>query len=234
MKIVIHDHKAGDPDSWATVVTELAREANVDVVPFVTNVPTIATVRERCNGVDTIVFLHTEQWSEWNRAQEIEAPFLGFLAHVGTNGFSGTPSVFENRRFSSRFAPRMFRETGRGREFFGTVALGAPNWTLLNPSPTAELLTLRLLSEAWLATTGSTTPPSVPIRTPTMPTLWFAPFNLNPSVENAQKIAHDLRHLGNISTHIEKVLTLAAIGELPLLASRGAVLDLSVAFRTVH
>ena len=177
MKVVLHDYKAGDMHSWARVINALARDARVDVVSFRTDMPSIDMVRQKCNGADTIVFLHSEQWEEWNAAQDDGVnPFQGILVHVGTNGFSGRPSSFENRRYASRYTAGLFKESGRGEAFFLSVAGGHPDWRLLNPPVTEDICALRILCEAWLTTKGGSKEAaelSLPIHTPSAPELWL-------------------------------------------------------------
>ncbi len=180
MKVVIHDHKSRDDFSWAKIIAKLATKTGVRIAEFVTDRPSIDMVRPECGGGDTIIFLHSEQWRQWNIAQEnIVQPLAGILVHVGTNGFSGQHSPFQNRRYASRFTAKQFAENGRGEAFFASVANGHPDWEFLNPAATEELRALKILCEAWkfVFVAEKKKVAGISVHAPETPAAWFKPFD---------------------------------------------------------
>ena len=153
MRIIIQDHQHDKEGSWFSVLEQLAKNVGLPFEDLQDRNPDLAFLRQNHNRADNIVFLHSLQWQSWNNAQEDPVDtFNCILIHVGTHGFSGMAPPYRDRRFASRFTASEFRDTGRGADFFASLARGQPNWNLLNPVITETLFALRLLCEAWLLT----------------------------------------------------------------------------------
>ncbi len=207
MKVIIYDYKAQDEVSWAKVVKALAQQTGVEVVAFGTDTPRVDVVQANGDLSNAIAFVHSDQWRQWDIAQEREEQPLGaFVVHVGTNGFSSTFKPFSNRRHASRFTAKQFRDTGRGLAFLKSVALDRPDWRLLNPPPTCEIGALTILCEAWLATQPGMKTAPLGITSPKGPAIWFMPFGVAPTRQNVTKCGKLFSHAESVRVSIEKLL----------------------------
>lgn len=133
MKIIIQDHDGHQV--WHDILVALAAAAGVECVELPSSTPDLSFIRQVHNSQDNIVFLHTPNWPNWNEAQKAEDnPLQCVVVHIGSAGFAGIPSEFNNRRFSVPVTARQFQESGQGARFFQSISNKTPDWSFLRPS----------------------------------------------------------------------------------------------------
>ena len=97
-----------------------------------------------------------------------------------------------------------------------SLKTSTPDLQLLQPPPTEDVLTLRILCEAWLATEGKPTASlnGITIHAPVTPEDWFKPFGEEPTKTAATGLADKMGIATDIRDNTAKLLSAAIDGTL--------------------